>query len=68
MKGEIVDVLDENTVRVEFIQDYDREVKIMRISGNNSRIEVKKDLKGMMVQFDPENEDIYGRIICILMG
>ncbi|EIK0772775.1 hypothetical protein [Vibrio harveyi] len=67
MKGEIVEILGENTVRVVFKQDSIQIRKTMVVLESESTFRDKDRLIGMLVLFELDNKDYYGRIICNLI-
>ncbi|EPW4494554.1 hypothetical protein ACWLPO_004625 [Vibrio parahaemolyticus] len=67
MKGEIVEILGENTVRVVFKQGSIQIRKTMVVLGSESTFRDKDRLIGMLVLFELDNKDYYGRIICNLI-
>jgi len=67
MKGEIVEILGENTVRVVFKQGSIQIRKTMVVLESESTFRDKDRLIGMLVLFELDNKDYYGRIICNLI-
>ncbi|AOT06987.1 hypothetical protein [Pseudoalteromonas luteoviolacea] len=63
MKGKIIEKRTDNTVLVEYYIDGKKEKEVMRLSCEKHCD--KKDLKGLVVYFEKENRDVYGRyLVC----